>query len=211
MEIVPNKHMQHDTQREYISSKHGLFFICITVMFVLGSLTACNQTKNSTSLSLISTGADATPTPASWLRLPEMPATASQADYGAEIYRLICQDCHGDHGQGLTAEWRATWAPEDQNCWQSRCHVGNHPPEGFPLPRYVPPLMGPGALSNYETGLDLYTYIRVNMPWHTPGNLQDWEYMQLTAFLARERQELTSEDLPLDEAKAAKLLLNPPS
>jgi cytochrome c len=140
--------------------------------------------------------------------MPEMPETATQADYGAEIYRLVCRDCHGDHGQGLTDEWRAKWAPEDQNCWQSGCHAGNHPPEGFLLPRYVPPLLGSGSLSNYKTAFDVYNYMRVRIPWHTPGSLQDWEYIQLTAFLARER-DLPLEDRPLDEESAAKLLLHP--
>ena len=65
-----------------------------------------------------------------WI-LIDLPAGASQLEYGAEVYRLVCQDCHGNRGQGLTDEWRATWAPADQNCWQSKCHAANHPPEGF--------------------------------------------------------------------------------
>ena len=187
--------------------KNWLLLLTIILLLAIGGLTACKETKNSPSLSLPSSAAPATQTPESWLRLPEMPDTATQADYGGEIYRLVCRDCHGDRGQGLTDEWRATWAPEDQNCWQSRCHVGNHPPEGFLLPKYVPPLLGPGSLSNHETALDLYNYMRLKMPWHTPGSLQDWEYMQLTAFLAQERE--LDVDLPLDEDMAADLLLSP--
>jgi mono/diheme cytochrome c family protein len=144
----------------------------------------------------------------SWLVLPELPSTATQADVGAEIYRLVCQDCHGDRGQGLTDEWRAEWAPEDQNCWQSKCHASNHPPEGFVLPRQVPALMGVNTLKAHETVLDLHNYIRSRMPWHDPGNLQAWEYWQVTAFLIRERG-LASGDLPLGEAEAANLLLHP--
>ena len=52
-----------------------------------------------------------TPSPApetSWLILPPIPAGATQADIGAEIYALVCRDCHGDRGQGLTDEFRAT-------------------------------------------------------------------------------------------------------
>jgi len=38
----------------------------------------------------------ATPTPkTSWLILPDLPSSATQADVGAEIYRLVCRDCHG--------------------------------------------------------------------------------------------------------------------
>lgn len=128
-----------------------------------------------------------TPTPeASWLILPEMPETATQADFGAEIYRLVCRDCHGDKGQGLTDEWRATWAPKDQNCWQSKCHAANHPINGFDLPRYVPAIIGPTALARFDTPVEIHEYILVNMPWHNPGSLTNEEYWQLTAFLVRE-------------------------
>ena len=150
----------------------------------------------------------ASPTPHSWVLLPDLPSTATQADVGAEIYRLVCQDCHGNHGQGLTGEWRAQWAPEDQNCWQSKCHSLDHPPDGFTLPRYVPPLVGPGTLSQFKTALDLYHYIRITMPWQNPGSLQEAEYWQLTAFLARERH-LTLGNLPLDENRAKELFLSP--
>jgi len=150
----------------------------------------------------------ASPTPHSWVLLPDLPSTATQADTGAEIYRLVCQDCHGNRGQGLTDEWRAQWAPQDQNCWQSKCHSLDHPPDGFTLPRYVPPLVGPGTLSQFKTALDLYYYIRITMPWQNPGSLQEAEYWQLTAFLARERH-LTLGDLPLDENRAKELFLSP--
>src|SRR5512134_251602 len=70
---------------------------------------------------------------ANWLIL-NLPPDATQLDYGQEIYRLVCSACHGDVGQGLTPEWRSTWAPEDQNCWKSKCHGQNHPPDGFTFP-----------------------------------------------------------------------------
>ena len=148
------------------------------------------------------------PASESWLILPEMPLTATQADIGAEVYRLVCQDCHGDRGQGLTDEWRAKWSPEDQNCWQSKCHASNHPPEGFILPRFVPAIMGPRSLARFETTLDLFDYTKTNMPWHDPGNLVDAEYWQVTAFMIRERG-LAPGDLPLGEAEAANLPLHP--
>lgn len=148
-------------------------------------------------------------TPESWLILPEMPETATQADYGAEIYRLVCRDCHGDVGQGLTDEWRATgFSPEDQNCWQAKCHAGSHPVDGFVLPKYVPPLAGDEALSRFNTSLDLYHFMRAAMPYHNPGSLLDREYWQLTTFIA-EMNGLASPDVPLDEAVADQLLLHP--
>ncbi|MFN2137342.1 MAG: c-type cytochrome [Candidatus Promineifilaceae bacterium] len=187
--------------------KHYLIIAGVILFFSIAGLAAWSSAGDEEVLSLPRVRPLSTPTPDSWIIMPEMSDSATQADRGAEIYRLVCRDCHGDHGQGLTDEWRAKWAPEDQNCWQSKCHVGNHPPEGFSLPRYVPPLIGEGSLRSQRTVLDLYEYIRHRMPWHTPGSLQDWEYMQLAAFLARERG--LNPDLPLDESKAAELLLHP--
>lgn len=128
-----------------------------------------------------------TPTPrTSWLILPAFPASATAADVGAEIYRLVCRDCHGDNEQGLTAEFRATWAPKDQNCWQSKCHSLNHPPDGFLLPRFIKGIIGPTALTRFYEPEDLFEFIRVTQPWHNPGSLTDDEYWQLTAFIVRE-------------------------
>ncbi len=92
--------------------------------------------------------------------------------------------CHGDKGQGLTDEWRSVLDPADMNCWQSKCHAPNHPPEGFQIPRTAPMIIGPGALTGYKTATDLYEYLRVEMPWAFPGLFEDYEYWQLTAFLA---------------------------
>lgn len=149
-----------------------------------------------------------TPTTAGWLILPEFPANVTQAEVGAEIYRLVCQDCHGDRRQGLTAAWIATWPEEQQNCWTSKCHAANHPPDGFDLPRAIPAIGGPGALSRFATAYDLYDYIRTNMPWHNPGSLTEAQYWQLSAFLLRE-QGITATTFPLDEESARSLLLHP--
>jgi hypothetical protein len=154
-----------------------------------------------------------TPTPGpavqkSWVKLPPMPETASQADYGAELFRLVCRDCHGDKGQGLTQAWRATWAPEDQNCWQSKCHAPNHPPDGFEVPHYIRPIIGPGTLLAFETAADLFKYVRDDSPWYNPGSMTDEENWQLTAFLLRENGiDLKGE--PLEPGRAASLLLHP--
>jgi len=190
----------------------GIVFGAISIIF----FAACAHAPTVTPMPTATSASTSAPlptarmasTPHSWIILPDLPSTATQADVGAEIYRLVCQDCHGNRGQGLTGEWRAQWAPADQNCWQSKCHSLDHPPEGFTLPRYVPPLLGPGTLSQFKTTLDLYNYIHVNMPWQNPGSLQEAEYWQLTAFLARERH-LTLGDLPLDENRAKNLLLSP--
>jgi cytochrome c5 len=117
--------------------------------------------------------------------MPQMPANATQADYGAEVYRLVCSACHGDRGQGLTADWIATWAPADQNCWKSKCHAANHPPDGFSLPHYVPPVAGASFFARYKNALDVYNYISQSMPWQDPGYLVADQFWQATAFLLR--------------------------
>lgn len=126
------------------------------------------------------------PTPESWLVLPTLSASATQADVGSQVYILVCRACHGDRGQGLTEEWRASWDPADRNCWQSKCHAANHPPEGFEFPRWAPQVMGQGAMARFQTAEDLHAFLKERMPWYAPGSLTDQEYWQLTAYLARE-------------------------
>ncbi len=142
------------------------------------------------------------------LAKPVLPPNPTQADKGAEVYWLTCMACHGDRGQGLTQEWREAWDPEDQNCWQSKCHAANHPPGGFVLPRYVPPIIGPNTLQRFQTVLDLYEYIKAKMPWHAPGTLSDEEYWQLAAYLARANGANVG-TTPLDRRRAAALRLHP--
>lgn len=117
---------------------------------------------------------------------PIMPPNPAQADLGTVVYWLTCMACHGDKGQGLTDEWRVSWGPEEMNCWQSKCHASNHPPEGFVLLRYAPSLIYPNALARFNTAQDYFDYISTEMPWWNPASLQEEEYWQVTAFLLRE-------------------------
>lgn len=119
----------------------------------------------------------------------ELPANPSQLELGQESYRQICLACHGDWGQGLTEAWRAEWG-EDMNCWQSKCHASNHPPEGFELPTMVPAVLGPGSLSRFASAEDLYQNIALAMPWWNPGSLTDEQSWALTAYLMNQRGEL---------------------
>lgn len=116
-----------------------------------------------------------------WILINLLPG-ASQLDYGSEVYRLVCRDCHGDHGQGLTDEWRATWAPDDQNCWQSKCHGPNHPPGGFVMP-IAPTVVGPVMRSRFTTAQDLHDFIQNAMPWYDPGSLTEKDSWSVTAYL----------------------------
>ena len=124
------------------------------------------------------------------LAKPAMPAHPTQADRGAEVYWFICLPCHGDRGQGLTEEWRQVFGVEEQNCWQSDCHGRRHPPEGFELPRSVPPVIGADALNRLSTAEDLYHIISTSMPWWNPDYLDDEDAWNLTAYLLRARNGL---------------------
>jgi mono/diheme cytochrome c family protein len=123
------------------------------------------------------------------LALAPLPSKPSQADSGSESYQQICLACHGDWGQGLTDAWREEWS-EDANCWQSRCHAPNHPPQGFQLPKSVPGLLGPNSLIRFNTAAELKQNILGTMPWWNPGLLTDDQAWALTAYLMRARGEL---------------------
>ncbi|HET7091519.1 MAG TPA: c-type cytochrome [Anaerolineae bacterium] len=124
------------------------------------------------------------------LKKPDLPIHPNQAEQGAYSYWLICLPCHGDRGQGLTDEWRAVFGPEDQNCWQSKCHAPNHPPQGFEIPRTIPPVLGPSALTRLSTAQDLYRVIADTMPLWDPDHISDEDAWNLTAYLMRERKVL---------------------
>lgn len=123
-----------------------------------------------------------TPEEDSWI-IVDLPPDATQLEYGTEVYRLVCKACHGDKGQGLTDDWRAQWNPRDQNCWQSKCHGGNHPPDGFYLPM-SPAVVGP-PLQMFGTALDLYNYIHTYMPWHDPGSMTQKDSWSVTAYILK--------------------------
>jgi mono/diheme cytochrome c family protein len=123
-------------------------------------------------------------TPQERLARPPMSDPPTQLELGHAEYWMSCMVCHGDRGQGLTEEWRSVLDPADMNCWQSRCHAPNHPPQGFEIPRQSPLVIGPGALTGYQTASDLFAYMRVYMPWSFPGLFEDDVYWNLTAYLA---------------------------
>jgi hypothetical protein len=104
---------------------------------------------------------------------------------GRETFRFWCASCHAYSGEGLTPAWISTWAPEDQNCWQSKCHAVNHPPDGFYLPRSIPAIVGPKLVATFQNGAGLFAYISSVMPYQEPGVLSDDEYYAVLAHLLR--------------------------
>jgi len=152
------------------------------------------------------------------LAAPPTVAAPTQADEGAQLYWLHCQPCHGDHGQGLTDEWRAQYPPEDQNCWNSGCHGPRPYDPAFKLPTRVPALVGDHALARFPTLDGVYRYVSVAMPYFFPGDLTQEEYLAILAHLARENgigdgRPLTSANLagyPIPWALAQAATPTPP-
>lgn len=117
---------------------------------------------------------------------PTLPATPSQADFGAQVYWLSCLPCHGDRGQGLTDEFRQTYPPEEQYCWERGCHGPNPYESGFTIPTFIPGLIGSEMLVKFSDAAQLNAYIRATMPFWDPGSLTEEDAWRVTAFLMRE-------------------------
>lgn len=117
---------------------------------------------------------------------PTLPPAPSQADYGAQVYWLSCLPCHGDKGQGLTDEFRETYPPEEQYCWERGCHGPDPYESGFTIPQIIPAVIGPNVLGKFADAAQLHAYIRAAMPFWKPGSLTEEEAWRVTAFLMRE-------------------------
>lgn len=135
----------------------------------------------------------------------------AQADNGAQVYWGMCQDCHGNQGQGLAAAWRAAAAPGYQDCWAAGCHGEDAPPNSFTLPGAgAPALAGPGALPRFTTAFELGTYIQENMPFSPAGSLTQDQAWELTAFLLSLNNR-GDPALSLDGANSAAIPLREPA
>lgn len=114
---------------------------------------------------------------------------SEQVKRGAELYDLVCSDCHGDSGLGI-AEGRLSFLPEHQYCEQ--CHKRNNASykrdvrlserHSFNLGE-PPALRGDGVLAKFSNGALLYSYLKATMPRYDPGVLSDSDYLEITAFL----------------------------
>ena len=125
---------------------------------------------------------------------------AGQLGEGEGLFRLYCVTCHGDRLRGLTPEWLAQWPTEDQNCWRSKCHSLNNPPDGFILPHDIPALAGAGALAEFRTAADLHAFIQVRMPFQEPGRLTDDQYWAIAAYVLSWNDAALPETLGADNA-----------
>jgi hypothetical protein len=180
-------------------------FLILPILVGLMIFTAWNSPG-----AVIALQEDSTPSPLPTLPPPgmagfdrgillDLAADASQAEFGWEVYRLICSACHAYDGTGLTGKWLASWDPADQNCWQSKCHARNHPPDGFYLP-VAPPVVGGAIPRNYASVQELYDYNLNKMPWHDPGMMTEDEAWAVTAHILRMNGYEVPEELGPDNA-----------
>ena len=129
------------------------------------------------------------------LAIPVMPEEPTEIDIGRNLYYHHCMPCHGDIGQGLTDEWREVWVDDHQYCWGRGCHSGDSKEEGFPIPKFVPAVMGPlPILQNFSTENALYSYLSETHPPQQPGVLESDEYWALAAFLLSESGRLSEDE-----------------
>lgn len=149
---------------------------------------------------------EATATP-DRLAKPTLPVSPSQADLGAQVYWLSCLPCHGDKGQGLTDEFRTTYPPEEQYCWERGCHGENPYEAGFTLPMQIPALIGEGTLTKFSDAAQFNSYIRATMPFWKPGLLTEEESWQVTAFLLR-ANGLWDDSSELDASNASEVIVS---
>jgi len=133
---------------------------------------------------------------------PTLPPSPSQADHGAQVYWLSCLPCHGDKGQGLTDEFRATYPPEEEYCWESGCHGANPYESGFSLPKKIPGVIGQSTLAKFADASQLNSYVRATMPFWKPGSLTEEDAWRVTAFVLRQNG-LWSDTTQLNESNAA--------
>ena len=145
--------------------------------------------------------AEATPTP-DRLAEPTLPAAPSQADHGAQVYWLSCLPCHGDKGQGLTDEFRTTYPPEEQYCWNRGCHGEVPYEQGFTIPKKIPAVIGGTTLAKFSDAAQLNAYIRVAMPFWKPGSLTEEDAWRVTAFILRQNN-LWDDKTELNASNAA--------
>jgi hypothetical protein len=155
------------------------------------------------------------------LAIPVLPENPTQVELGSNIYYYNCMPCHGDRGQGLTDEFRQIWDEDHRNCWGRGCHGGRVEDQGFPLPQQIPAVSHlPGALMQFPTPEDLYTFLHSSHPPQRPGALEENEYWEVAAFLLEENgrlapdrsigpnnNRLAGEILPLGAALVAILIL----
>lgn len=149
---------------------------------------------------------DVSPTPTYDLYVePFVPDNPTDYELGRNLYWHHCMPCHGEKGQGLTDEFRATWVPDHQNCWARGCHAGRIEDQGFPIPTVVPAVVSSAKLSQFSSLQALYEYLKATHPPQYPGHLQDEQYRTIAVYL------FAMNDRPLEEPTLIPTSTPPPT
>jgi hypothetical protein len=117
------------------------------------------------------------------LAQPPLPSNPTELELGRYLYWRHCMPCHGDHGQGLTDEFRGLWVPDHQNCWARGCHSGKYASDSFPVPTYIPAVVEDDGLAHFESQQSLVAYLKATHPPQDPGFLEGEEYRQIALFV----------------------------
>jgi len=174
--------------KTYIYFSRFLMAAFVVIVVFITTLLKIPIVQASPQLQATSTSTPQT-TPTFDLQRLEKPVVASdnteQLKKGSILYWGICMACHGDHGQGLTEEWKDAFGKEDRNCWNVGCHGYDHPPQGFLIPKdkVIPAVAGMGRLTRFQNAQELHDFILANMPWWSPGKLTNEESWQVTAYI----------------------------
>lgn len=182
-------HTSQHTPKQQISNSLFLAFITVFLFLTISSL----GTSSAQASSQIQTTPTPPPAPTPTFDVQRLAkpvvdsAYAEQLHNGSIIYWGVCMACHGDHGQGLTEEWRDAYGPVDRNCWQKGCHGNDHPENGFLIPKdmLIPAVAGPGRLTRFKNAQELHDFIGASMPWWDPGQLTDEESWEVSAYVMK--------------------------
>jgi mono/diheme cytochrome c family protein len=174
---------------QFLNRKHLLWIVLLFLgLVVLAGTMVIFTKKTALPESLTPTS---TRTASERLAQPPLPAHPSQYEYGRYLYWLNCMACHGDRGQGLTAEFRSLYV-EDQNCWARGCHAGRPGEQGFPIPRTVPAVISATSkLPPFATPEKLFEFLRATHPPQYPGHFPDDQYWAITNYLLVQNHRLS--------------------
>lgn len=105
--------------------------------------------------------------------------------------------CHGDHGQGLTDEFRELWVEDHQNCWGRGCHGGKWANDSFTVPTFIPPVAREDELAQFQSEQELFDYLKATHPPQDPGLLENEEYHAISSFVFEMNHRPTTSSTPL--------------
>lgn len=118
---------------------------------------------------------------------PEAAAPKTQIERGEQLFADSCAGCHGDRGEGL----------EGRPAIAGKGALPLDPPEG-----------AKSRTAQFKTALDLFQFLKSDMPPIAPGSLSDEQYFAIVAFQLKESGVDYGKG-DIDEKRAASIPLRP--